>query len=832
MITVKLALRELWGSRRQLFLPAFTLTLAVASLLILLAFDFKITEMILSEGRGAMGADIQVRAIRPIAESEREKILEILPEGTQESRIIDFNTMMQMSSQNESRFVRLQATGESYPFYGNWTFTPKGLSFKDLHQKPAVFVPRDVVDQYKLVLGDKIRFGELDFELKGIMEDRPGQFTAALGFAPSVWISSKFVRDTGLLDRPGRVDYERFYKLPEGSSPLQNSELLKKQFENSVLRIRSYQDSQRGFQRIFDQVKLYGQIIALAALIIASFSIFGSLQTWFRNRRYLIAILRSCGASKAQINQMVLTAGFALSLSASLLGLAIGHTGQALLSPLLNELVALPEGLSLPPQLYMISLLAGVLSTLLFSLLSLLDVASFKPILLIRSQLPNLSRLSTRVAISSLLFFVFFLFASYLTRSFWYGMIVSFSLIAALALAAVLNFYLFRGLQSLDLHSNLSWLYALRSLLREKRSSLMSASLFFLVALILSAMVIVEKGVRKDFEVSDSVRQSSMFVFDLGEEKKAEVDAFIQERPDVKATWASWVQTRWLRINGKPLQEHMDEVRAWDQERPMQISNNLPENSRVVEGEMWTEPYTKGLLEMSVSDFYSSDRNIKVGDILSFSIYGVEFDAKVSNIRKVKWTDFQPAFGFMFQDGFFEGLPMNYLASLATSSRESRLSFLRDFSKEFPDLSLIDVSEVKQDLTEITNKIVVVARVILLFLVFLGLSLVAALSKEKLLTRRLDFANFKAFGASKNQLMSFLSIEYLCLSLAPSLGGAIIGVAMGNAILKYFFSSYDLFFSYWLIGLPFAVSALVLLVGLWGSFQLSRIKPRLLFADH
>lgn len=823
MTIVKLALRELWGSRRQLLLPAITLSLAIASLYILLSFDFKINELIFSDGRDSMGADLSVEAIRPISEQEREKIKILLPESSQQASIIDFNTMMEMPEKKESRFVRLQAVSQRFPFYGTWKISGAN-DFSNLHESPIAFVPKDVVDQYHLKIGSLLKFGNSLFKLGGIIEKRPGQFTAALGFAPNVWISDRFLKDTGLLIRPGRIDYSQIYRIPGRADPESLSQKIKDEFKDPILRIRSYKESQRGFQRIFDRLKLFAQFISIAALLIGALSIFGSLQTWLKQRQYLIAVLRAFGASSIQIDAIVLSSSFFLSASASLLGIILGHFGQLQLTPYLESFVQLPPHLKLPFSIPLVCFVTGVVASLLFSLWSLLEVSRFKPIILIRNELQAVQRKRAKLLIATLLVLFFFLFCIYLTASLWNAFIITISTIGSLLVAALTCYFLFSAMSKLKTLGSISFAYASRSILREKVTALISSALFFLVTMILTGMILFEKGLQKELQVDDQTRRSSVFIFDLGEEKKAEVQNFLKPYPDVQAIWASWVNARWLKINDKNLEEHLDEVRSFDRERGVQIALNLPKNASVVDGKMWDGPYTSGIEQVSVSDFYAEDRNIKVGDILQMSIYGVDFEAVVSNIRKVRWIDFEPAFVFMFQDGFFENLPTNYLASFSMKTREERLQFLSAFSKKFPEISLIDVSEVKQDLLKITAQVSQVARSILLFLLILGVSLVAALSREKLLTRRLEFTNFKVFGASKAQLSLMLAYEFLLLASIPSFFGSLLGFAIGNWGLKYFFSAYGVVWSNWIVILPIGLSLLVVGIGLLGSLQLFKMK--------
>lgn len=833
MMLLQLAFRELWGSKKQISIPALALALAVASFFILSAFQFKIDEMIRMEGRNSLGADLQIRATREIAESEMAAVKRVLPEATAHTSIVDFNTMLHARDSNKARFVRLYVVEDDYPFYGQYRTQPE-LSFKDLSEKPGIVMPADVAEFLEVDVGDLLEVGEAEFYLAAILIEKPGGVISFINFAPTVFMHRRHLARTQLFDTRGRIDYMSYFKLPAGSAPPSSFvEPLEEALGDPIFQVRSYDESDRGFQRLYNQLQLFGEIVAVMALLIASFSIFGSLQTWFFERRYLIAILRSSGASSKQIHGLLSLASLILAGGSSLVGLVLGYLGQWTLTPLLEKVVKLPEGLGLPVRLYLVSLVVGVVSTFLFSLFAMTRVVNYKPLLLIRSKIEEVQLSREKAFFSFLILSFFFALSWYFTGSFREALVLISGLVIALLLGVVVSFGLFGLVAKIDWGDHFAWLYASRSLLREKQSALVSASVLFLVSCLLAVLFTMEHVLQKEFRVDPRTRASTLFVFDVGDQEQQPIEQFLQKYNEVHAVWAPWLTIRWIAKNQGPTITNPDVNLANNIEFRVSVVSELLPNEDVVAGRMWTKDYSQDqdYVEMSVASTYADRVGIELGDILTFNLYGVEFDAKVTNLRRIRFTDFQPAFRFAFQKGFFEELPFSYLASIETPDDQSRISVLNEFIKAFPGISIVDLSQVKKDLMAITSRISIALRVILGFLLLVGMSLMGALAREKVSNRKFEFANLKTMGASQAQLRGILSIEFFLISLLPTIAGSGLAVLMANVILWEYFAIYQFQWSGWVLSIPIAISLLMLIVGNFAAWGLAQVKPRLLLAE-
>jgi len=833
-LLLSIALKELWASRRSLVLPGLALSLAVASFLIIQIFQVQIGASFRSQGREMLGADLEIEAFRPLAESELKDLQNLLLPTAKISEIRDFNTMLQLPEKEKSQFARIFAVSGDYPFYGQFDLSPP-QAFSALNDTEAkAFIPRDVAELLEMKVGDEIRIGVKDFKVAGIIDRNPGGLRSSISFAPRIFIHMRHLAETALLDRPGRVDYMYLIYSPEQSPEVLRSQL-RSMWKDPALEISTFENSAQAFQRLFDQIKLFGQLISIAALLISAVGLFGTFQTWFRERIYLIAILRSTGASNNQLRILFTFALFAFSLVVSFIGILSGQGIYRLLKPSLSSVVPLPLIDVSSTMVTLESFCLGLVAPLLFGWLAMIEISSYKPAILLRSSTPSFRFSKQQILYAFLIVFLFWALSAKIVDSLVKGSYVAAGTILVFGVGALLCGLVFKGVSTWKTRS-LALQYALRSLLRDNQSTLTTASLILVIGFTLSSVWALQTRLQDEFRVEASVRQSSLFVFDIGTDEKAALDKILSTSATSSIRWSPTLRVRWDSKNGEPIifdEDEIEEGRRFEGEMFVSESLDLPSTDIIVDGQFWLKAYSPNQpLEISVAHNYARMRNIELGDKLGFSLFGIPFEATVTSLRNVRWTDFQPSFRFLFQPGYFGDLPTQFVGAITTPDNPSRIKIKRDLSVHLPAVSTLDVAEIKEDLIKVTSQLIWVIQSILGFLLILGMAQIAALAREKTVSRRMDMAMLKCLGASLTQLRFFLFWEFLLVSFVPSLIGASLGAVAGALILKEFFNlpaSAEI--SLVIVAIPLGISVLTVAIGEITTSRLYKIKPRVLFSD-
>jgi len=756
---IQIALKELWNGRKHLWMPGLAFLLGIAGVFFLWALEFRISSGLESEGRSMLGGDIEISHTEPLSESVVSDAFQITPKSTQSVSLIELNTMAQPTKGGMTQLVKLTAFEGPLPLYGHYEISPVG-SFVDLNsEKPKIFVSIDLSKMLELEVGEGLTLGATSFLIAGIIVKSPEGIAGRFNLAPTVWIHQRHLEKTRLIERPGRVSYSQILAWPETRSVdarVIAAHLLEK-FSDKNIRVKSFNNSERAFQRIFDQIERFASLVAFFSILVAALAILSALQNWLRDRRYFVALLKASGASEIQIRAILLVACLSFAAIVSIAGILAGTALDLLILPRIKELVNLSFNSSLPLSIYAMCFALGIAVVSIFSLISFRGYSEYRPIILLRD------------------------------------------------------------------------VQATSSVLKSNR---LTKFVFFILAFLVSSLILIHEGLYSEFSIDSQTRQSSLFLFDVGEDEKAKIDSVVGGVPKAEVRWTPWVRLRLLRINGKPLEMDLNNVRRTETEFLVTDFLTPPPQEKVTDGELWSKAYESGVVEVSVARDYAKARGINLSDELDFELFGVPIKSKVTSLRAIRWTDFQPSFRFAFQGGVFALAPYSYLAGILTPTDDLRLQIKSILAAKLPSVSVLDVSDIKAELVRLMDKISYALNLILGFFIFVSLAILAALAREKSLRRTTEFAILRCVGASKRQLMRILALEFVQLSAWPLLIGTLCGGLLGTYLLQRYLLIPGIHWNYSFFAVPFVFGITAILTGLIFASSLTKVSPKLLFADH
>ena len=170
------------------------------------------------------------------------------------------------------------------------------------------------------------------------------------------------------------------------------------------------------------------------------------------------------------------------------------------------------------------------------------------------------------------------------------------------------------------------------------------------------------------------------------------------------------IRARLVSVNGEPFQREMDDsnrqmlTREEERERRFRSRGlnvsyrpDLFNSEKIVAGTPLSNDYDfdSGLpAEISIEERYASRLDLEMGDLLVFDVQGIPVEGKIVNLRQVKWNSFQPNFFILFQTGVLEDAPASFLGSVSGLDAASRISVQTRIIKEFPNVSVIDVTRI------------------------------------------------------------------------------------------------------------------------------------------
>ena len=155
-----MALREGRSSRRRLGLYMGSISLGVAALVAINSFRANVTNAIHDESRALLGADLELRSLRPFPDTVQQLLDSVQSAGTRISFVTNFASMALASSTGKTRLVEVRAVRGGFPYYGTIETDPPAR-WRSLHSNrltlvdPAVLIHLDVavVDTISICTG-------------------------------------------------------------------------------------------------------------------------------------------------------------------------------------------------------------------------------------------------------------------------------------------------------------------------------------------------------------------------------------------------------------------------------------------------------------------------------------------------------------------------------------------------------------------------------------------------------------------------------------------------------------------------------------------------------
>jgi putative ABC transport system permease protein len=146
-----------------------------------------------------------------------------------------------------------------------------------------------------------------------------------------------------------------------------------------------------------------------------------------------------------------------------------------------------------------------------------------------------------------------------------------------------------------------------------------------------------------------------------------------------------------------------------------------------------------------------------------------------------------------------------------------RARFQREVVEAFPNVSVVDLTEIQKALEEVVGRVAVAIRFMALFTLAAGaVVLVGAVAAGR--DQRLrEGALLKALGATRRQVLRILFAEYATLGLLAALTALLLSGAAGWALSRFFFEARFRIPALPLLALSAALVALTTAIGLWTS---------------
>ncbi|WP_330543665.1 FtsX-like permease family protein [Aeromonas hydrophila] len=783
----KLLRREGFNGELRWFVLA--LALSVACVLSVALVADRLDAGLKASGRDFIGADRVLRSATPAPAAWLEQAAKT---GLAVQTTVSFNSMLFHG--DALQLASIRAVPEDFPFYGKLELSPQ--------RAPApgeIWLSARVMQLLAAKPGDALEVGNTVLKVAGVLGQEPDQGFSPFLLAPRALIHSADVEATGAL-LPGSRQQWRYLFKGSREQVAEYERWLKPKLKAGQKLIKpDDQGSQVG--RSLANAERFFRLASLAGVLLGALAMGIAVRHFAERQTNMVALLKTLGASRRSLWQLMGTLLLSLTLVGALLGLVAGSAMQWLTLHLLGNL--LPADLPPPSwRPFALGLAVAFFITLLLAFVPFLRLLKVPPLRVLRRELE--AGIPPWLALPVALLGLF-------------GLVWGFTADATLALGLIGGMGLLMGLLALiaslllRLGRRVQGPHALRlaisHLSRERGSGLFQLAGFALALMLFGLLWAARVDLLGEFSARLPADAPNRFLVNVADGEREGILADLRQAGAVTSDFYPMVRGRLVSIASEAVRDTDEDGREGvNRELNFTTTATLPPDNTLTAGR-WLD----GPGQVSVDKDLAKRLDIALGDILGFTIEGRSFKAQVTSLRAIKWDNMRPNFYMIFSPDVLAPFSQTWLGSyrLPEQGRVAEVELIR----RHPTVSLIDVDDLIVRLTAVSDQ---VSRALGLML---GLVTVAALlvlltqTQASMAHRRRELLLMRTLGAGSELLRKMLRWELVASGLLAGLCAAMVVELCSLGLQWWWFEGQWQF--HWAIwaGLPLLGAVLVTLAG-------------------
>lgn len=739
--------------------------LAVASLTAVAFFGDRVKQALGREANTLLAADLAIASDHPLADAFAE---EARLRGLQVSSSAAFLSMALAGEKN--LLVGIKGVAAGYPLRGSLRIAPapfaEGAATRALPGPGEAWLDSRAAGELGVRVGGEVELGAARFKVTAILTfegERGGNFMA---LAPRVLLAAADLKKTGLVQEGSRVNYRL---LVAGADP--DVADFRDWCESHLARgekLEDVRDARPELRRILDKAQRYLGLAAMLTVVLAAAASHMALRRYVQRHFDQYALMRCFGASQRRLFMLYFLQLAGLGLAAGLLGAVLGWFTQLALTDLLGDVMRL----NLPPasmQPFALGILAGLSLILAFALPPLLRLARVPTLRVLRRDLGPAAGVAWLPYLAGLTLVAGLIYwQAGETRL---ALIVVGGVLGVMALAAALIQAMLWPLARLARHLPPGPRLGLLGLRQRGWETTLQAMALSLGLLALLLLTLVRGDLLDAWRNQVPEGAPNRFVINIQPQQVAPVKAWLTSNGTPDVMLYPMIRARLNAIEGRPVHpEDYPEDRARRlAEREFNLSElaTLPPDNELEAGHWWWPGQTTGF---TVEAGIAKTLNIRLGDKLDFDVGGLPLSGRVSSLRKVEWDSFRVNFFVATPPGAMATMPKSYITSFHLPPE--RGAVLAGLVADFPNLTVIDIAQVINELRGLTDRVSQAVQLVFLFSLGVGVLVMLAALYSRRNERAREIGLWRTLGASKRTLRAALASEFVFLGLLAGLVAA------------------------------------------------------------
>jgi putative ABC transport system permease protein len=819
-----------------------SISLGVAALVAIDSFSANIVRSVKDQSRALLGGDVSFSSSKPFPAAMDSLFDSLSHKGISFARMTTFPSMAVVPRTAGTRFAQVRGVTDNYPFYGKIVTEPAGR-WPMLQRGANAIVDPSLLTSLNANVGDTLRLGFGTFTIIATIKDVPAAAGIAEMLGPRIFIPARYVAETQLLVFGSTADRTVFAKLPPSVDPDKFVKPLRKRVEDQQVRMRTVTQTEMATSDAIESLSNFIGIVGLVALLLGGIGVASGVRAFVARKIDTVAVLRCLGASSGQVLAIYVVQAAAMGLIGAAAGAALGVAIQFLLPRVLTDFLPIDVQVTLVPSAVLTGLAVGGWIALVFALRPLLALRNVSPLQtlrrdtdveVLRMHWSDLPRIGVDVALVLSVVGIAFMRARTTNQALSISAATGIAILALAASAALLSWAARKGLRK-------RWPYVVRqgvaNLYRPGNQTRAVTLALGFGAFLISTLYLVQHNILRRFTTAASEARGNVVFFDVQQDQEVALDSIVRARGNDVVQTAPVVTMRIAAINGKkvsdmrPVTPNRKGGRApWALRREFRSTyRDKPASSETIVAGKWFGASAlrsaQDTGEISLEEGIAKELNVKLGDVITWNVQGVEIPTRITSLRKVVWTRFEPNFFVVFAPPVLESAPKQYVL-LAQVKDPNAVSLLqRAVVNQLPNVSSIDLTSIKRTVDRIVGRVSLAIRFIALFSLAVAIPVLFSAVSATRRARVREGVLLKTLGATRGQIAKILLAEYSLLGALGGLTGMLLSMAGGWAVVRYVFKVPFALPVVPVAAIAAVIVALTLLIGLIAGRDVFRETP-------
>lgn len=812
-------LRRDWRAGEMRVL-AIALVIAVAAVTSVNVFTDRIAQGLEQQANALLGADLVLDSASPLSDAYAELGVK---QGLDVVYARAFPSMVMTA--DDSRLVALKAVSKGYPLRGTLRITEQLFApdhnTQSVPKSGTVWAEPRLLTELNLKVGDPLMVGALTLPISAVLTHEPARASGNLfAMAPRVLVNLNDLAETQLIQPASRLRYQLYFAGDEAIVAKLRFSLEDKLQPGE--RLLGIDDARPEVRQAMERAQRFLGLAALVSVILAGVAVAMAAQRFVSRHLDSCAVMRCIGATQSMISKLYISQLFVLGLVASGVGVLLGYASQAVLVAVLGDLI----GASLPAPSLMPAVwgeLTGLITLLGFALPPLMRLKNVPALRVLRRDMDGtgisawLVYSAGVVALAGVVFLQ--IGEAKLAALALGGTAVTFIVLAAFAYVLV---YLLKRVSHTKI--NIAWRFGLAGIARRPTVSVVQVVGFGLGIMALLLLTLVRADLLGQWQARVPADAPNRFLINIQPQQVEAVTDFLAQREMTGIELHPMIRARLVSHNGQSI-----DAEGYEDERAQRLVNrefniswaaDLQKDNVLVQGEWWHGDQARASL-LSVEEGIARSLGWALGDTLVYRVAGEEFTGRVYNFRKVNWDSFQANFFVIATPGLLNKYPATYITSFYLP--EARSLLLNELVREFPNITVIDVAAVMNQVRTIIERVTLAVEYVFGFTLLAGLMVMYAAVHASLDERIRETAVLRTLGARRKQLFQGLMTEFVTLGLLAGVVAATAATVIAYVLsTRVFELPFELNLSVWIVGVVCGAVG----IGAAGTLSLRHILER------